>query len=128
MEPNFLNYSIRFGRPRCSPGIWRSHGDHVERATGAALNWIWQPDKIKDQNTHNTWQYRAISELVREHKGIDAPDTNDIGKFFDYDGSFESRIFMFLMRSAIERDSSAFCIACLVLPFSQRLLLRPISA
>jgi hypothetical protein len=69
-------------------------------STGGSYNWLWDPDRVRDKSTHDTWQYRALGELVKHHRGIDTPSEDDIGEFIAYEGELESRIFMFLMKSA----------------------------
>lgn len=44
------------------------------------------PERVRDQSTHDTWQYRALQTLVKERKAIVHPTEDDVGKFINYEG------------------------------------------
>jgi hypothetical protein len=74
--------------------------DTPSASTGATYNWLWDAARVRDESTHGTWQYRALRALVSERKNILNPSEDDVGEFIAYEGTLESRIFMFLMQSA----------------------------
>jgi hypothetical protein len=76
--------------------------ERPSESTGGSYNWLWDPERVRDQSTHDTWQYRALQALVKERKAIVHPTEDNVGEFINYEGVLESRILMYLMKSAHE--------------------------
>jgi len=68
-------------------------------ATGAAFDWCWNEQKVKDADARLGWQYLILKNLVAQKYAITEPIPEDVYRFIWYEGCAEGRILKYVLEA-----------------------------
>jgi hypothetical protein len=98
-ERGRLRYGRLLGVMLKEPFADRIARSQPSEATGAAYNWSWNEQKVRDHLSREAWQYAVLKCLVAEKSKNVEPSREDIYRFLQYEGVLEGRIFKYLFEA-----------------------------
>ncbi len=75
---------------------------HPSEATGAAYDWTWNDQKLKDVDARLRWQYSLLNELVIEQYNVTGPTIEDVHRFVLHEGCVEGRILKYVLEASTD--------------------------
>ena len=67
--------------------------------SGAYFSWVWQPEKLIDENSKKVWQYDAINYIYSNRISKTRPTESELLKFLKDDVSTENGLSTYLLAS-----------------------------